>query len=148
MKPYLTTVLPALALLLPAAADANSLYKCTDDSGVVLFTNQKPARKDCVVLSHQTQGTVSGAPRQKASAAPTPADFPRVSGSEQKARDNDRRAILDKELANELQGLEAAKKSLLDAGSQPADKLQPLRDAVALHERNVEALKKELGNLR
>ncbi len=146
MKPYLTAVLPALALL-PVAADANTLYKCTDDSGVVLFTNQKPARRDCVVLSHQAQGTVSGAPRQKAS-TPTPADFPRVSGSEQKARDNDRRAILDKELANELQGLETAKKSLLDAGSQPADKLQPLRDAVALHERNVEALKKELGNLR
>ena len=146
MKPYLTAVPPALALL-PVAADANTLYKCTDDSGVVLFTNQKPARRDCVVLSHQAQGTVSGAPRQKAS-TPTPADFPRVSGSEQKARDNDRRAILDKELANELQGLETAKKSLLDAGSQPADKLQPLRDAVALHERNVEALKKELGNLR
>lgn len=146
MKPYLTAVLPALALL-PVAADANTLYKCTDDSGVVLFTNQKPARRDCVVLSHQAQGTVSGAPRQKAS-TPTPADFPRVSGSEQKARDNDRRAILDKELANELQGLETAKKSLLDAGTQPADKLQPLRDAVALHERNVEALKKELGNLR
>jgi hypothetical protein len=71
-----------------------------------------------------------------------------VSNSEQKARDSDRRAILDKELANELQNAEKARKALVDAGSQPADKLQPLRDTVALHERNVESLKKELGNLR
>jgi hypothetical protein len=77
-----------------------------------------------------------------------PADFPRVSGSEQKSRDGDRRAILDKELANESQNLEKAKKTLFDAGNQPPDKLQPLRDTVALHERNIEALKKELGNLR
>ena len=39
-------------------------------------------------------------------------------------------------------------KALLDAGNQSADKLQPLRDTVALHERNVDSLKKELGNLR
>jgi hypothetical protein len=32
--------------------------------------------------------------------------------------------------------------------TSPPDKLQPLRDTVALHERNIEALKKELGNLR
>jgi hypothetical protein len=71
-----------------------------------------------------------------------------VSGNEQKARDSDRRAILDKELNNELQNLEKAKKAVADAGAQPADKVQPLRDTVALHERNVEALKKEIGNLR
>ena len=88
------------------------------------------------------------ASRPRASATPTPSDFPRVSGSEQKSRDNDRRAILDKELATEAQSAEKARKALQDAGNQPADKLQPLRDTLALHERNVEALKKELGNLR
>jgi hypothetical protein len=92
--------------------------------------------------------TGGGAAKPRAAATPTPGDFPRVSGSEQKARDGDRRAILDKELANELQNTEKAKKALLEAGNQPADKLQPLRDTVALHERNVESLKKELGNLR
>jgi hypothetical protein len=86
--------------------------------------------------------------KPRASATPTPGDFPRVSGNEQKSRDGDRRAILDKELANESQNLEKAKKALFDAGTQPPDKLQPLRDTVALHERNIESLKKELGNLR
>ena len=139
-----------LPLLLPFAATANTLYKCTDESGVTLYTNQKTAQKNCTVLSYQPlpPAPAAAGTKPRASATPTPADFPRVSGSEQKSRDGDRRAILDKELANESQNLEKAKKTLFDAGAQPPDKLQPLRDTVALHERNIEALKKELGNLR
>ena len=143
-------VLLAIPLLLPLTAAASTLYKCTDDSGVVLYTNQKTAKKSCTVLSYQSPppaSTGSGT-KPRAAAAPTPSDFPRVSGSEQKARDSDRRAILDKELANELQNLEKARKALSDAPNQPPDKFQPLRDTAALHERNVESLKKELGNLR
>jgi hypothetical protein len=144
------TFILVVAFLLPLAAGANTLYKCTDDSGVVLYTNQKTSKKSCIVLSQQLAPPTSGnnGAKPRAASAPTPGDFPRVSGNEQKARDSDRRAILDKELANELQNAEKAKKALLDAGNQPADKLQPLRDTVALHERNVESLKKELGNLR
>lgn len=137
-------------LALPLTTAANTLYKCTDDSGVVLYTNQKAPKKSCVVLSQQAPTAAPGGTgtKPRAAATPTPGDFPRVSGTEQKARDGDRRAILDKELANEMQNAEKARKALADAGSQPADKLQPLRDTVALHERNVESLRKELGNLR
>ncbi|MFA4970236.1 MAG: DUF4124 domain-containing protein [Sulfuritalea sp.] len=140
----------AIPLLLPLAAPASTLYKCTDDSGVVLYTNQKTAKKSCTVLSYQSPPPVStgSGTKPRAAATPTPVDFPRVSGSEQKARDSDRRAILDKELANEVQNLEKARKALFEAGSQPPEKLQPLRDTAALHERNVESLKKELGSLR
>jgi hypothetical protein len=139
-----------LPVLLPFTATANTFYKCTDEAGVVLYTNQKTAKKNCTVLSYQPPPPASAGSgtKPRASTTPTPGDFPRVSGSEQKTRDGDRRAILDKELANELQNLEKARKALFDAGSQPPDKLQPLRDTVALHERNVESLKKELGNLR
>ena len=143
------TFLVAIALLLPLTATASTLYKCTDDSGVVLYTNQKTSKKDCIVLSQQSPPPpASSAIRQRSATAPTPGDFPRVSGTEQKARDSDRRAILDKELSNELQNLEKARKALFDAGSQPPERLQPLRDTAALHERNVDSLKKELGNLR
>ncbi|MDP1610767.1 MAG: DUF4124 domain-containing protein [Sulfuritalea sp.] len=139
-----------LPLLLPFAATANTLYKCTDQSGAVLFTNQKTTKKNCTVLSQQATPAApsSSAGRPRAAATPTPGDFPRVSGSEQKARDSDRRAILDKELATEQQSLEKARKALQDAAHQPPDKFQSLRDTAALHERNVESLKKELGNLR
>lgn len=143
-------LLPAILAVVSSASVANTLYKCTEESGAVLYTNQKTSKKNCTVLSYQAPAPAPGNNGAKArpAATPTPGDFPRVSGNEQKARDGDRRAILDKELANELQNAEKAKKALLDAGSQPPDKLQPLRDTVALHERNVESLKKELGNLR
>lgn len=146
MKPFLL----AIALLLPLTAAANTLYKCTDDSGAVLYTNQKTSKKNCVVLSYQPPPPSSsgGSGKQRPAATPTPGDFPRVSGNEQRSRDSDRRAILDRELATESQNLEKARKALFDAGNQPPEKLQPLRDTVALHERNVESLKKELGNLR
>lgn len=140
----------AIPLLLPLTVAASTLYKCTDSSGVVLYTNQKNSKKTCTVLSQQLPPPApsSSGAKQRPVATPTPGDFPRVSGNEQKARDSDRRTILDKELANELQNLENARKALFDAGSQPPEKLQALRDTAALHERNVESLKKELGNLR
>ena len=143
-------LLPALLLVAASTSAANTLYKCTDESGVVLYTNQKTTKKTCIILSQQAPAAAPGnnAAKARPAATPTPGDFPRVSGSEQKARDSDRHAILDKELANELQNVEKAKKALFDAGNQPADKLQPLRDTVALHERNVGSLKKEIGNLR
>lgn len=138
-----------LSLLLALPAAANTLYKCTDESGAVLLTNQKTTRKGCTVLSYQSPPPPpGGVVRQRPAAAPTPGDFPRISSNEQRVRDGDRRAILDRELATELQNAEKARKALQDAGNQPPDRLQPLRDTVALHERNVESLKKELGNLR
>jgi len=145
MKMYL---LP-LSLLLALPVAANTLYKCTDESGAVLLTNQKVTRKGCTVLSYQSPPpSPAGVVRQRPAAAPTPGDFPRISSNEQRIRDGDRRAILDRELATELQNAEKARKALQDAAKQPPDRLQPLRDTVALHERNVESLKKELGNLR
>ena len=145
------TSLLILASLAPLAATANTLYKCIDDSGVVLYTNQKSNKKNCTVLSQQmaappSQGNSTARPRPVTT--PTPGDFPRVSGQEQKARDSDRRVILDKELINEQQLADKARKDLLDASSLAPDKLQPLRDTLALHERNIESLKKELGKLR
>lgn len=142
-------LLLALPLLLPLTAVASTLYKCTDTSGVVLYTNQKTSQKNCVVLSYQAPPPISGSgTKQRPPATATPGDFPRVSGNEQRARDSDRRAILDKELATELQNLDKARKALFDAGNQAPEKLQPLRDTAALHERNIASLKRELGNLR
>jgi hypothetical protein len=145
---------PALlvtSLLLPLCAAASTLYKCTDDSGVVLYTNQKTEKKNCIILSVQVppapKGTADAASNRpaKASATPTPSDFPRVSSTEQKSRDTDRRAILDRELATEQASLDKAKQALTNAGAKPP---QAARDAVTLHERNIEALNKELAKLR
>lgn len=140
-----------LSMALPLAVSANTLYKCTDRNGGVLLTNQKPANKSCVVLSHEPVPVPSSstpASRPRASATPTPRDFPRVSASEQKTRDNDRKAILDRELESETRQAERARAALQEPGTHAADKQQALRDTLALHERNIEALRREIGNLR
>jgi hypothetical protein len=145
---------PALlltSLLLPLSAAASTLYKCTDDSGVVLYTNQKTEKKNCIIISVQVppppkgNADAAGTRPAKASATPTPSDFPRVSSTEQKSRDTDRRAILERELATEQAALDKAKQTLTSAGAKPP---QATRDAITLHERNVEALNKELAKLR
>lgn len=142
------TLVLATLFGLPVTAQSSTLYKCTDASGAVLFTNQKTSNKNCKVLIQQTapasSAASSAASRPRASAQPTPGDFPRVSNDQQRARDGDRRAILEKEMATEQQNLEQARKLLVNAGPQAAP---GLHGAAALHERNIAALKKELGKL-
>jgi hypothetical protein len=153
---------PCLALLLAAGLIGTchaDIFKCTDSSGHVTYTNQKSADKGCVLLSKdQAVSTVPGARSTAKSSGPSPAGFPKVDGDTQRRRDDDRRKILDQELSAEEKSLEQAKKDLAEQEIQRSgdeknyqrvlDRLQPYKDKVTLHERNVEALKKEIGNLR
>jgi predicted nucleic acid-binding Zn-ribbon protein len=69
----------------------------------------------------------------------------------QKARDGDRRHILEQELAGEQRNLEQAKKELAEQEATrggPSDRAVPYRERVGQHERNIQAIQKELGNLR
>lgn len=132
------------------------VFKCVDDDGHVTYTNSKPSSQaKCTTLSRdQRVSTVPG----RAANTPSPAGFPKVGNDVQKARDNDRRKILDQELAAEEKNLDQAKKELAEQEAirtgdernyqRVLDRLQPFKDKVALHERNIEALKKEIGNLR
>lgn len=150
MKPVVLVL-----LLLPfAVAQANTLYKCRGEDGHVTYTNQKGTGKNCDVLSRdQNVSTVSGGSgggTKSAAKTPTPGDFPKVDGDTQKGRDNDRRKILEGEVSNEQRSLDEARKTLeVEAGKGGnLERLQPFRDKVALHERNLEALRKELANLK
>ncbi|MCX7175960.1 MAG: DUF4124 domain-containing protein [Proteobacteria bacterium] len=146
-----------LILGLSAFAQADTLYKCKDESGVVLYTNQKGTAKKCSVLSSDQPITTIPAARQ-ATRNTTPGDFPRVDGDTQRGRDGDRRRILEQELAAEQLNLDKARKSLAEGeatrlGDEKSyqkylDRVQGLKDNIALHERNIEALKRELANLK
>jgi len=138
-------------------ANADTLYKCTGESGVVLYTNQKGNAKNCTVLSQDKPVSTYSAPKQTTRSA-TPSEFPRVDGDTQRGRDNDRRKILEKELATEQRNLEQAKTDLTEGEAtrlgnernyqKYLDRVQTLKDNVALHERNIEALKREIANIR
>jgi hypothetical protein len=142
---------------------ADTLYKCQTPDGRMTYTNQKDGNKNCEIISQDKPVSSYNAPAAKPK-QPTPADFPRVNGDQQKARDTSRRTILDNELANERKNLDAAKKELAEQenlvmpderlqgggiqGAKRDARVQTYRDKVQLHERNVESLRKEIANLK
>ena len=145
---------------LPALAD--TLFKCQGPDGRTTYTNQKLGQ-NCVVIAQDRPVSAFPPPPQNARQA-TPADFPRVNGDQQKARDNDRRLILEKELANEQKNLAAAQKELADQenlvlpderiagggiqGGKREARIQSYRDKLRLHERNIESIRKEIAKLK
>ncbi len=141
----------------------SQIYRCVDADGKVTYSNVGN-NKGCKRMQLDAPNTVSAPPARTtgrtpgAAANPTPVDFPKVSGDAQKARDNDRRAILEQELATEQKSLEQARKELAEQEAvrlgdeknyqKVLDRLQPYKDRVAQHERNIQAINRELSNLK
>lgn len=140
----------------PAQADV--MYQCVDANGHKSFSNIKSSDKSMRCTAMDLGEPVTIPPPRAATKAPTPSNFPRVDEGEQRSRDTDRRRILEGELAAEETSLEQAKKALAEQESiregnernyqKVLDRLQPYKDKVALHERNIEAIQKELLKLR
>ena len=157
----------ALLLLVTSSVQADVMYQCVDESGHKSFSNikssDKSAKCTAMDLGPAEPAPVAGGAKATAK-TPTPATFPKVDDNSQRARDNDRRRILEGELATEQANLEQAKKELAaqEANPQPEERikgggingakvderLQPFKDKIALHERNIEAIQKEIAKLR
>jgi hypothetical protein len=85
-----------------------------------------------------------------------PASFPRESATDRASAKGRQREILEQELAAEQADLAKAKQALVEQeGVREGDernyarvleRLQPFKDRVETHEKNVEALKRELAN--
>lgn len=142
-------------VLLPAAASAQTIYKCTDAGGGTLISNTRVDKSCRAIVSSPENSMPAPAARasRPASANPSPTDFPRVQQDAQRARDGDRRMILEQELAGEQRSLEQARRELAEqeavkAPGNLAERTAPYRDRVAQHTRNIEALQKELSKLR
>lgn len=164
MQRRLLAALPPLfaaaAIVVPQEGLAE-VYKCIDANGAITYTNDKSMSRGCKALSDdQPVSSIPTLPRRAAPSAPAAGsgDFPRVNSETQRARDNTRRQVLEKELADEEAALAAAKKTLAEEESvrkgdernyqKYLDRIQPHKDKVEMHQRNIEALKKEIGNLK
>ena len=130
----------------PSLVQGTSLYKCTTQGGMHYFN---------------LEGAVNeAAPSARGgSAAPPPQGFPKVDTATQKGRDAVRRKVLTDELAVEEKLLAEAKGEYGNGAPPPtqeekdvpkkySDRLTKLRQTIALHEKNIEALKKELAATR
>ncbi|RXZ44985.1 DUF4124 domain-containing protein [Crenobacter cavernae] len=157
-----------LAVLLSGTTQA-AVYKYVDANGRITYTNvpmRGSQRVDLAPLSSYRPSGESAAvsPRSSssggsASSTPRPAGsagaYPQVSADTQKQRDAGRRKILEDELGNEQKALADARKALTDGeatrnGNEKnyqkyLDRVQKLKDAVTDREKNVAAIRKELG---
>ena len=157
--------LSLLGLMLSQQAQAE-IYKCTDGSGISTFTDNPRSfgRKQCVSMNMDPIVTVPAPARRERSdrdrianekraprfTPPTPSSFPRVDSGTQQKRDLTRRAVLEDEMATEQRLLADAQRDL-DAAQKPPgnpSRLPQLRNEVIAHQKNIEALQKELQRLR
>jgi hypothetical protein len=130
-----------------------SMYRCNTESGAAAYfnvpgaDNAPPVRRDSTPAKSTSTST------------PTPAGFPKVDADTQKSRDETRRKVLSEELAAEEKLLASARAAYANGAPVPLaeeaanadkyrDRIARLRQSVALHERNIDALKKELAATR
>lgn len=148
----------ALLGILLAANAAATICKYIDADGNIVYSNVaqgKGLRKLSCDIADDTPRARSGNGPKTA----TPAGFPRVEPDAQKSRDELRRKVLAEELASEEKLLGEARSAYGNGAPQPlADerndaekyrqRIEKLRQAVQLHERNIEALRKEIAAIR
>lgn len=144
-------------------ASAQGIYLCVDEHGrrELTDTNRRGCKEISVpgALSMPVPGPShagGAAPRVRAPVV-TPANFPRIDGAQQKARDNDRREILNEELRSEERKLADMRKQFNNGSPDRqgerdnvkfAERVAGMRDNIGRAEKNVEALRREIGNIK
>lgn len=138
-----------------AEAQVSEIYKCVDAKGRASYTNDRleTQGKKCELVARQ----VNVAPAPKPASRPA-GSFPRESAAERASAKGRQREILEKELATEREQLAKAREALAEqeaarTGNERSyakvlERLQPYKESVETHEKNIEALQRELGNLR
>jgi hypothetical protein len=130
-------------------AVSGTLFKCATVSGDPSYFNVPGAA--------EAEPAPRTAPRT--ASAPSPSGFPKVDAGTQKGRDDVRRKVLSEELATEEKLLSEARVAYADGAPKALpeeksdvekyrDRIARLRQAVGIHEKNIEALKKELASVK
>lgn len=172
-RPLIAAVLMTVVAWAPAWA---TVYRCIGANGSTIYTddpaqghNCAPLRADLPVSTVPARGAQSTTPQSPAATPAAP--FPQVSPDAQRRRHDTRRQILESELASEQRALaeaqerlhieetrdapedrvirarpEGGSRAVINLGRREA-RLQPFRDQVELHQRNIEALERELRGL-
>jgi hypothetical protein len=152
MKLVRALILVGLVTPWAAQAQVTEIYKCVLPNGRSLYTSDKreTAGRKCELVSRQVN-VVPG------SAGQSPAGFPKESKAQRANAKERQREILQKELATEEGLLDKARTDLAEQEAirtgaernyaRVEERLQPFKDIVETHQKNIEALRRELGNL-
>jgi len=155
-----------VALLVLSGAAVADIYKYVDENGRVTYSNvpMKGAKKlDLEPLTSVPMAKPR--PRSNGDSAggsdsSTPQEFPRVDADTQRKRDLTRRGILEDELRTEEKAAADARKAYEDGvqalkpgeesrqSPKYLERIARLKDAITTRDNNVQALRKELANLK
>ncbi len=149
-----------LATASPALAQ---IWSCRDKEGKTHVTNIREDTRDmdCRIVEERVTvvpaGPSSSASTPRASTAPSPSAFPRETPAKRASAKEKQRQILEQELEQERALLERSKKALAEQEAvrygdernyaRVLARLKPYQDTVELHQKNVEALERELALL-
>ncbi len=162
----LMSVFGLYAFVLATAGNAHAqsdVYICKTENGGREYRNTG-VTKDCKRME-MPPGTLIAAPVRKPltqtaaiKPAGSPSDFPKVDSTQQKARDTDRRQILVDEMRTEEQKLADLKKEFNNGEPERRgdernyakyqERLALMKDDLSRTEKNIEALKREISNLK
>jgi len=159
---FRAAVFVVMAALVGAPARAQQqvteIFKCKGADGHWTYTNDRreAEKQKCEVVTRQ----VNVAPATKAPPASRnarPGEFPKESATERASARERQREILEKELVTEQAALAKARQDLaaqeaVRSGEERnyarvQERLQPFKDSIETHEKNIEALRRELNNL-
>ena len=139
--------------LMPPAAQAQGVYLCTQANGIREYRNTGDTR-GCRRLDLEPLSQIPG-PSLQARADPA---FPRIDSQTQKRRDQDRMQILMDEVRAEESKLADLRKEYQNGeperlGSERnyakyQARVSLMRDEIARTEKNIEALRREIGQLK
>ena len=160
MRSIFRLILVATAAYGQAYAQApgvETLWNCKDKDGRTTLTNEKKdtVGKECRVVQQQRVTVVPSAKPGSKSASPQ--NFPKESSSDRLAAKDKQRVTLERELSQEETLLADARRKLAEQEAMRGgdeknyarvlERLQPYKDAIEVHNQNIEALKRELANL-
>ena len=143
----------------PAPAQRTAIFKCQGADGRWTYTDDKrrAEKEKCEVVTTQINVAPPPPPPPARQQARSPSSFPKESPAERATAKGRQREILEKELAAEQQDLAKARQALAEQEAvrtgeernyaKVLERLQPIKDRIETHEKNVEALKRELANL-
>lgn len=151
-------------IVVAAYAQAQSdVYLCVDDSGKKEYKNTG-ATKGCKrvdlpgIMTIPAPAKKSAAPAAAAKTTAAPPEFPKVDSGTQKARDGDRKQILLDELKAEEQKLANLKKEYNNGEPERRgdernyakyqERVSGMKDDLNRVEKNIEALKREIANVK
>jgi hypothetical protein len=166
---FLPTLVLSAAVLAPAHAESE-VYVCMNGDGTREYKNTGET-KGCKRVDMQgismipspykkpvVQTASFNRPAGAGSSASSPSDFPKIDSSTQKARDTDRMQILTEEMKVEERKLAALKQDFNNGEPERRgdernfakyqDRVASMKDDVSRTEKNIEALKREIGNLK